>query len=105
MAGANDAFKGPVDLVEIQDLWQTICKENSIVVTLATPTASDIFNSRIAQINAVVREECADRPVIDLTPALADRHGRIKTGFTVDGVHLSDAAISVWRSALAKHGI
>ena len=105
MAGANDAIAERADLTELRGLWQSICKIKGVVVTLATPTSSDVYNSRIAQINRVVRRECAPRSVIDLAPKLADRRGRIQARYTVDGVHLSDDALEIWSSALAKFGV
>ena len=39
---------------------------------------------------------------IDLWPALADPRGRLRKGFTNDGLHLTGAGYDAWRDAVAR---
>ena len=104
MAGTNDAGEGPIDPVELSELWRTICAEPKVVVTKPTPTTMDDLNARLKQIDAIISAECKDRLVIDLA-RLAGKDGKIQLRYTDDGVHLSDEALAIWRAELGKRGI
>lgn len=104
MAGTNDAVEGPIDAAELVGLWRTICAEPKVVVTLVSPTTSGLLNARIAQLNGIARSQCAGRTIIDLS-ALADKDGRIRPQYTVDGTHLSPAGNAVWKAKLRRMGI
>ena len=84
MAGANDAARG-FDPDKLRGLWGAICKEPSIVITLAPPSTNDGVSQRIDQINRI---------------ALADESGRIRPEFTIDGVHLGPKAYEQWCAKL-----
>ena len=104
MAGTNDAVEGPIDPAELAGLWRTICAEPKVVVTLVSPTTSDVLNARIAQLNSITRRQCGGRKIINLS-ALAGKDGRIRPQYTVDGTHLSPAGNAVWQAKLRRIGI
>lgn len=106
MAGTNDAIEGPIDQTEITGLWQEICAEPRVLVTLATPAADPEINARINQVNAIAGNACrAEGRTVIALGQLRGPDGLMRPEYTVDGVHLSDAAYAVWRSALAVQGI
>ena len=104
MAGTNDAIEGPIDLAAQRRLWSEMCRDPRVVVTLAPVTQDDSLNRRIEQINALARQECRARRIVTLDE-LADAHGRLKPEFSVDGVHPSPAAYTIWRGKLSRLGI
>jgi lysophospholipase L1-like esterase len=97
MAGANDASRG-FDPNKIRELWETICKEPSIIITLVSPSRDDEVNRRIDQINRIAMDSCPGKPVITLD--IGDDNGRLRPEFTVDGVHLGPKAYERWVAAL-----
>ena len=101
MAGANDAARG-FDPEKLRALWEAICKEPTIVITLAPPSTNDVSNQRIDQINRIAMDSCPGKPVIALD--LGDEHGRLRPEFTLDGVHLGPKAYERWINALAHRG-
>ena len=104
MAGTNDAGEGPIDLAELTGLWRTICAEPKIVVTRPPPTVISDYNPRLAQIDEIISAECSERPVIDLR-RLAGKDGKVLPKYTIDGVHLSDEALAIWKAELARLGV
>lgn len=104
MAGTNDAGEGPIDEAEIIGLWQKLCAEPRMIVTLPTPTNYDHLNQRLAVIDRIILRTCTKTPIIDLRE-LADKTGRIRPIYTVDGVHPSPAAHEIWRKKLGALGI
>lgn len=97
MAGMNDAIYG-FDPDKIRGLWETICKEPNIVITLVSPSKNDELNREIDQINRIIRETCAGRPIVSID--VADEHGRLKPEFAIDSVHLGPKGYEQWISAL-----
>lgn len=59
----------------------------------------------ITQLNALLRQVAADHGAdwVDLWPALADRQGRLRQGFTNDGLHLTGAGYQAWVQALRPY--
>lgn len=104
MAGTNDAGEGPIDRAELAGLWKQICAEPKIVITLPTPTSYDNLNERIKVIDQIILSTCPQNRIIDLRQ-LADKNGKIFTKNTLDGVHLSPAAHTIWRSELRQYGV
>jgi len=104
MAGTNDAIASPLDVSQLNQLWATMCTEPKLVVTLAPPTRSKLLNARIAEINAIARQHCQSRPIVDLD-VLADEDGLLDKRYTVDGVHFSEDAYEIWRTKLTSVGI
>lgn len=104
MAGTNDAGEGPIDQAELVTLWKQICAEPNIVITLPTPTSYENLNQRIAEIDQIILSTCPKNRIIDLRQ-LSDKNGKIFPKYTVDGVHLSPEAHTIWRSALLRYGI
>lgn len=104
MAGTNDAGEGEIDVAELTGLWRKICAEPKIVVTRPPPTTIAEFNPRIARIGAIIAAECKDRPVIGLE-RFAGNDGKLMPKYTIDGVHLSDGALAIWKAELAKLGV
>lgn len=92
MAGMNDAVRG-FDPDKIRGLWETICKEPRIVVTLVPPSRWDELNKKIEQINRIILESCKG-PIVRLD--LADGSGRIKPEYASDGVHIGPKAYNQW---------
>jgi len=99
MAGTNDAARG-FDADKIRGLWEAICKEPSIVITLAPPSRDNAVNQRIDQINHIAMESCPGKPVIALD--LADESGQLRPEFTLDGTHLGPRAYKLWIIALLR---
>lgn len=99
MAGMNDAIRG-FDPGKIRSLWETICEEPSIVVTLVPPTKHDHINREIQCINRIILECCQGRPVVALD--LADDSGRIKPEYASDGVHIGPKGYEHWIAQLKK---
>ena len=104
MAGTNDAGEGPIDRAELVGLWKQICAEPKIVVTLPTPTSFPPLNQRIAEIDQIIQSVCAKNRVIDLRK-LADKNGMLEPKYSLDGVHLSPEAHTIWRTELRRYGI
>lgn len=99
MAGTNDAFEGPIDIAEQTRLWQHICSDSRVVVTLPPPTRIDDINARLSLIRPVVRSQCAARPMIEIAD-VADSTGKLRADMTEDGVHPTKPYYSRWRAAL-----
>lgn len=99
MAGINDAIYG-FDPEKIRGIWQTICKEPSIVVTLVSPSKSDELNHDVDRINRIITEACQGRPVVALD--VADEHGRLRPEFAADSVHLSRKGYERWIKSLGR---
>ena len=97
MAGTNDAARG-FDADKIRNLWETICKEPAIVITLAPPSLDDEVNHRIDQINRITLDGCPGKSVITLD--IGDEQGRLRPEFTLDGTHLGPKAYEQWTSLL-----
>lgn len=97
MAGMNDALRG-FDPEKIRSLWEAICKEPSVVVTLIPPTRHDEINRNIEKINQIILESCQHRRLIKLD--VADDSGRIKPEFAADGVHIGPEAYKRWTAEL-----
>jgi hypothetical protein len=97
MAGINDAVRG-FDPDKIRDLWEKICKEPVITVTLVTPTKDDDLNRKIDQINNIIIEKCQGKPILKLD--LADESGRLRSEFQLTGVSLGPKAYESWIAAL-----
>lgn len=93
MAGINDASRG-FDPDKIRGLWETICKEPTIVVTLVSPARDDEVNRKIEQINRITKESCPGKTILSLD--VADENGRLKPEFAIDGVHLGPKAYAQW---------
>lgn len=104
MAGTNDAGEGPIDRAELAGLWKLICAEPKIIITLPTPTADDEMNQRITEIDEIILSACPKNHIIDLRQ-LADKNGKILSKYTLDGVHLSPEAHTIWRSELRRYDI
>jgi lysophospholipase L1-like esterase len=106
MAGTNDAIEGPIDRREIQGLWEHICAEARVVVTLVPPSRSSTLNAKLDELNVIAREVCnsRNRPVISLA-GLRGPDGLIQEQYTTDGVHLTPAAYAVWRAELRNLGL
>jgi lysophospholipase L1-like esterase len=106
MAGTNDAIENKINPAEIFSLWDRITGEPKIVITLSPHTRIKALNERIDGINAIVTAAAAKRhrPVISLSE-LNGQDGLIQTRYTVDGVHLSPAALAIWRAKLSALGI
>jgi lysophospholipase L1-like esterase len=99
MAGANDAARG-FDPDKLRGLWETICKEPSIIITLAPPSRDDETNRRIDQINRIAMDSCPGKPVITLD--VGDEHGRLRPEFTLYGTHLGPKAYEQWVQKLTS---
>jgi len=108
MAGTNDAIQtdhlGEFDEARLREAWQDIFSAAGsirVIVTLAPFTDNPAFNRRIAEINYLVESYVANRhvTVIDLNPDIAPK-GVIEPRYTVDGVHFTDAAYSIWARKL-----
>lgn len=97
MAGTNDATRG-FDADKLRGLWETTCKEPTIVITLAPPSTNVETNRRIDQINRIAMDSCPGKPVITLD--IGDEQGRLKPEFTVDGTHLGPKAYAQWVARL-----
>lgn len=93
MAGMNDSFRG-FDPEKIRALWQAICQEPAIVITLVPPTKYDEINHKIDEINRIIEESSNGRPIINLD--LADENGLIKPEFAADGVHFGPKGYERW---------
>ena len=106
MAGTNDAIEGEIDIAEITGLWDQITREPRIVITLVPHTRSKALNSRIDKVNAIALAAARkrQRPVISLTE-LTGPDGLIQDRYTVDGVHLTPAALAIWNAKLRAVGI
>lgn len=101
MAGMNDAIQ-KTDLAKLKPLWETICAEPKVVVTLVTPSANDDLNHRIEQINLLIFETCQGRRIVALD--LADDGGRLRSEFAADTIHLNEKGYEQWITALRSHG-
>ena len=102
MAGMNDAIQG-TDVAKLRPLWQAICAEPKIVVTLVTPSSDEAINQRIERINHMVRETCQGRPIVALD--VADDGGRLRQEFSLDGIHLNARGYGRWISALGSSSL
>jgi lysophospholipase L1-like esterase len=111
MAGVNDLKLGATDTEIVSNLQKIVHRlrashpQAQLIVQSILPTRSPkIQNSRIAGINqrvaAIARQEGAT--YLDLYSQFADRDGQIVPAYTVDGIHLSAAGYSTWRSAVQK---
>jgi len=99
MAGMNDAIYG-FDSDKIRDLWEEICKEPTIVVTLVSPSIYDDLNRKIDQINHIVVETCSGKPIVTLN--VGDEHGRLRSDFAADNIHLGLKGYDEWIAALKR---
>lgn len=99
MAGMNDALRG-FDAGQVQRVWETICKEPSIVVTLVSPSDDDALNRKIDQLNRIASDTCRGRPILALD--VGDEHGRLKPEFASDSIHLGPKAYDQWVAKLAE---
>jgi hypothetical protein len=97
MAGVNDAIRG-FDAEKIRGLWETICKEPTLVVTLATPSIHDDLNLRINQINRIIVDTCPGTVITTLD--VADEHGRLRPEYSLDGLHLGPRGYDRWITQL-----
>jgi lysophospholipase L1-like esterase len=95
----NDAIRG-FDADKIRNLWETICKEPTIVVTLVSPSKWDELNRKIEQINRIAVESCPDKPIVSLD--IADDNGRIRSEFASDGVHIGPKGYERWIAQLSR---
>lgn len=93
MAGMNDAIYG-FDPDKIRGLWETICKEPNIVVTLVSPSKHDELNRKIEAINRITIEACHGRRIAALD--VADNAGVLRPEFAEDGVHLNASGYDRW---------
>jgi lysophospholipase L1-like esterase len=61
-------------------------------------------NANIAALNVEIRKLTAEQkvPYLDIAPAFTGPDGRLPAKYTVDGLHLSEAAYYVWRDQI-KH--
>lgn len=85
--------------------------ETRIYIQSVLPFNDEIFPARglrnnvnIAALNSELRKLAAEfaLPYVDLTPAFTGPDGRLPAKYTVDGLHLSDAAYQLWRDQI-KH--
>lgn len=97
MAGINDAIYG-FDPGKLRQLWETICKEPNIVITLVSPSKHDELNREIDQINRIIKETCSGKPIVTID--VADENGRLKPEFAIDGIHLSAKGYEQWIKSL-----
>lgn len=106
MAGTNDAIRGEIDLAEMTGLWDEITREQRIVITLVPHTKIKALNARIDKLNAIARAAAnkRHRPVLSLAE-LTGPDGLIQDRYTVDGVHLTPAALAIWNAKLRGLGI
>jgi hypothetical protein len=75
MAGMNDAFSD-FDADRMRRIWEGMCKEPNIVVTLVTPSTRDDANRRIDRLNQIALDGCPGKPILVLD--VKDEQGRFK---------------------------
>lgn len=99
MAGMNDAIRG-FDPERIRHLWEEICKEPKIIVTLVPPSIYDELNRKIDHINRIIVASCPGKPIVTLD--VADDAGRLKSEFAADNIHLGPRGYEQWIERLKR---
>jgi GDSL-like Lipase/Acylhydrolase family len=106
-AGINDLLldNAPTERIEFDFdiLLRALGREQRGIVTLIPYTSDGALTPRINSANSSIRRLAERRSVgvIDLNPELSARGVR-KSEMTSDGVHLTDAACSIWREMLLR---
>ena len=108
MAGTNDFLNEGFDqakmLADYKTMLESLKKGHTQpVVTLTPQSAYSEHSTDIAAFNSAVRQLCADEsvPVIDLNPTIAPQ-GTLLPRFTIDGVHFTPDAYTIWIAELLK---
>ena len=102
MAGTNDAMRGDLDRLPAEwDRLFAVAGNTPVIVTLAPMTANAAFNEKILAIDEIARTAALEHSarIVDLSPELAPG-GTLEPRYTVDGVHLSNAAYAVWTAKI-----
>lgn len=107
MVGTNDIADGtelPViatDVAAILDLLDDASPGTRVVLQSLLPR-SDRLNSRVGELNLLLRRHAADRQVtyIDLHHDFADHRGKLRSDLAIDGVHLNGAGYALWADRL-----
>jgi lysophospholipase L1-like esterase len=106
-AGMNDLIldKAPIERIEFDFdiLLRGLGPEQRAIVTLIPYTSDSALSSRIDTANSAIRRLAERRTieVIDLNLGLS-ANGTRKPDMTSDGVHLTEAACSIWREMLLR---
>jgi hypothetical protein len=107
LAGTNDILgRRPFDLKQFELDYSSLLDRASglkadIYVTLIPFTARAEANKMIPSANQTILRLASSRgvPTVDLNPTIAP-DGILLPEYTVDGVHFSDGAYKIWRTAL-----
>ena len=105
MAGTNDAMRDidPGKLMAEWDRLFTIADNTPVIVTLAPMTTDTQLNWRILAIDSIAHAAAINHSarLIDLNPELAPT-GTLEPRYTIDGVHLTNAAYTIWASKIKR---
>lgn len=108
LAGTNDlGFGGRTPAQVVGDL-RALCTRvrtelpAAAVVLQSVMPRTAAFAPTIGQVNAGLAALAAERGLVwvDLWPALADARGRLRKGYTRDGLHLTERAEEAWFAVL-----
>jgi lysophospholipase L1-like esterase len=110
LVGTNDLGYGEREVPEIVEDLRVLSER----VRAAFPAARLVLQSvmprtrwfadRLGELNAGIVDLAADlhADYLDLWPALADARGRLRRGFTRDGLHLTERGEEAWLAVLAE---
>lgn len=106
--GVNDLFRNELtpayvasNIQKIVDKIHLESPATKIYVQTILPTSNNTpLKSKIAATNTIIKNSIQTNyyQVIDLHPLFADANDLIITGYTVDGVHLTEAGYVVWQN-------
>jgi lysophospholipase L1-like esterase len=106
LAGTNDLFsrdginQGTLD--DYRDMLRNINDAHAkAVVTLVPYQSSDQNTAEITKFNQELQQLCREQnaTVVDLNPVIAPA-GTLLPQYTIDGIHFSEAAYSIWTAKL-----
>ncbi len=107
LAGTNDILaRRTVDLKQFESDYSSLLGRAQqtgaeVIITLIPLTSRADANEIIPQANQIILKLAHSRgiSIIDLNPTIAPQ-GTLLTQYTVDGVHFTDAAYSLWRAEI-----
>ncbi|WP_317930485.1 GDSL-type esterase/lipase family protein [Halioxenophilus sp. WMMB6] len=106
MMGINDLMQGESvkqTLASYRDVISTLARRHPRIVIQSTLlTTNDQLNQLVVELNEGLRQlasEFSNVEFIDLNTTLGENH-RLRTSYTMDGVHLTNEGYSVWQQQI-----